>query len=84
VIGEAKDRVKTIFLINVTGHKLKDNIKNGVIRNELNIFNLTNEIQNNGLNWIHHVERMETERIPQQFMDCAPRGTMFIGRPKFR
>jgi hypothetical protein len=80
VIGEAKDRVKRKFLMNVTGHTLNDNIKKGVIRNELNIFDLNIGIQNNGLNWIRHVERMEPERIPKQFVDCTTRGTRFIGR----
>jgi hypothetical protein len=48
----------------------------------LNIFNLNARIQNNRLNWIHHVERMEPERIPAQIMDYAPRGTRCLGRLK--
>jgi hypothetical protein len=35
-----------------------------VSRNEINIFNLSGRLQNNGLNWIRHVEEMEPERIP--------------------
>jgi hypothetical protein len=39
---------------------------------------------NNGLNWIHHVGKMEPEHIPKQLMDYTPRGTRSIGRPKSR
>jgi hypothetical protein len=60
-------------------HTLKYNIKKGMIRNELNIFNL-----NNGLNWIRHVGRMEPENIQKQFMDCTTRGTRSIGRLRLR
>jgi hypothetical protein len=34
------------------------------IRNEINIFNLSERIQNNGLNCIHIVEGVEPEHIP--------------------
>jgi hypothetical protein len=51
------------FLRNVAGYTLNDQIPNTVIRNELKIFNVNNRIQKNRLNWIHHVGRMEPERI---------------------
>jgi hypothetical protein len=38
--------------------------------------------QNNRLDWIHHVQRIEIERIPNQLMDFTPRETRSIGRPK--
>jgi hypothetical protein len=72
------------FLRNVSGYTLKDQIRNTVIRNELNIFSENNRIQNNRLNWIHRVGRMEPERIPKQLMDYTPGGTSSIGRPKSR
>jgi hypothetical protein len=52
--------------------------------NELNIFNLNNIIQNNRLNWIQHVERMNPERIPKQLMEYTLRGTTSIGCQKLR
>jgi hypothetical protein len=72
------------FLRNVAGYTLKDQIRNTVIRNELKVFSLNNRIQNSRLNWIHHVGRMEPERIPKQLMDYTPGGTRSIGRPKSR
>jgi hypothetical protein len=68
------------FLTNVAGYKLKDQIRNTVIRNEL-IFNLSNIVPNNRLNWIQDVERMEPGRTPKQIMDYTPRGTRSIGLP---
>jgi hypothetical protein len=62
------------FLRNVAGYTLKDQIRNTVIRNELKIFIIDNRIQNNLLNWIHHVGRMEPECIPKQLMYYTPRG----------
>jgi hypothetical protein len=67
------------FLRNVARCTLKDRIIKAVIRNGINILNLNNIIQNNGLNFIHH-ERMESESISKQLLDCAPRGTRSIGR----
>jgi hypothetical protein len=61
------------FLRNVAGYTLKDQIRNTVIRNELKIFSVNNRIKKNRLNWIHHVGRMEPERIPKQLMDYTPR-----------
>lgn len=48
-----------------------------MIRNELNIFSLTNRI-----NYIHHVERKKAERIRKQCMDYTPRETRSFGCPK--
>jgi hypothetical protein len=57
---------------NVAGYALKDQLRNAVITNELNIFNLSNMIRNNRVNYLHCVERMEAERLPKQLMDYAP------------
>jgi hypothetical protein len=72
------------FLRNVAGYTLKDQIRNTVIRNELKIFSVNSRIQNNRLDWIHHVGRMEPERIPMRLMAYTPRGTRSIGRPMSR
>jgi hypothetical protein len=62
------------FLTNLIVYTLEDPIRNTVIRNKLTTFNLNNTIQNNRINWIHHIERIEPERIPKQLMDHTPRG----------
>jgi hypothetical protein len=66
------------FLRNVAGYTLQDKIRNTAIRNEINIFNLNNRIQNNRLNWIHHAKKIEPERIPKQLTDYTPGGTKSI------
>lgn len=43
-------------------------VNNSVIRNQVNIFNLTNITQNNRPNSIHYVERMKPELIPEQLI----------------
>jgi hypothetical protein len=55
------------FSRNVAGYSLKDQMRNAVIREELNTFNLNN-IQNKRFNWFHHVERMEPESIPKHLL----------------
>jgi hypothetical protein len=65
-------------------YTFRDPIRNTVIRNKLNIFNLSDMIRNNGLNWIHHAERMETYCIPKQLVDCAHRGARSVGPSKLR
>jgi hypothetical protein len=67
-------------------YTLEDSIRNTVIGNKLNIFNLNNTIENNRINWIHHVERMEPEHILKRLMDYTPtsRGTRSIGHLKLR
>jgi hypothetical protein len=69
--AEAK-AAKTKFLGTVVGYTLKYQIRKTVIRKKRNMYNLNNIIQNNGLNWMHHVDRMEPERIPKPLMDYTP------------
>lgn len=61
---------------------MKDKIRNTVIRNELNTFNFINNIQNNRLNWINNVKRMEPERIPKLLTDYKLRQTGSTGSEK--
>jgi hypothetical protein len=60
------------ILRDIAGYTLQDRIRNTMIRNELNIFNLNEIIQNDSTNWIHHVERVTPENIPKQLMVCTP------------
>jgi hypothetical protein len=57
--GETKtaETIEITFLRNLVGYAFKDQIRNTVIRNEINIFNLNSSIQNNKLNSIHYVVR---------------------------
>jgi hypothetical protein len=68
--GEAKYKnIRSEFSWEYGGYRLKYQIRNTVIINELNIFKLNIIIQNNGIIWIHHVEIMEPENIPKQLMN---------------
>jgi hypothetical protein len=59
----------------VEGCTLKDQIVNTLIRNDLNIFNLNNRVQNNWLDWVNRVERIGPELIAEYtyLMDYIPR-----------
>jgi hypothetical protein len=46
--------------------------------------NLNNRVQNNRISWVHHVERMEPERIPEQSINDTPRGARSTGHPNLR
>jgi hypothetical protein len=48
---------------------LKHKIKNTVIINELNIFNLDDGMQNFRSDWNDHIERMEPEQLGTQSLD---------------
>jgi hypothetical protein len=54
---------KMKFLRKVAGYALEGQIRNTVIRDKLNIFNINNIIQNDRLHLIYHVERTKPERI---------------------
>jgi hypothetical protein len=51
-----------------------------MIINAVYIKKLNGIIQNNRFILVHHIGRMESERIPAQLMDHTPRGTRSIGR----
>lgn len=61
----------------------KDRARNTLIIKERNIFNLNNRNKKNELKWIHHVKGMEPERIPEQLLDNAQRGTPPTGSPSY-
>lgn len=79
---EQKYKIETVaikFSRNVAKNTLKDQIRNTVIRNELNIFSFEDRIWNNLCKWNYHTEIMESECIPKQLMNYIPRGTRSIG-----
>lgn len=69
------------FLRSVAGVTILDKKRSEDIRKDLNIFNLTNRIDNMRNNWYEHVKRMPTDRIPQLLLKYKPIGHRNVGRP---
>jgi len=46
--------------------------------------NIVQEIQQYQKNWLQHVQRMDTNRIPKQALQYRPKGQRKIGQPKKR
>jgi hypothetical protein len=78
------DTAEMLLRRNAAGCTLRDQIRDTVIRSELNIFNSNNQLQNNKLNWIHRAERMEPKQILKHLMDYTPTGIRSIGHMKLR
>ena len=59
-------------------------IKNQCIRGKTGAQNIVKEIKQYQKKWLQHVQRMDTNRIPKQALQCRPKGRRNIGRPKKR
>jgi hypothetical protein len=72
------------FLTSAAGYTRQDQTLNTKIREELNIFNLNDEILKSGSQWEYHVRRMEDKRIPKENSNIPPPQRRNIGRPQLR
>ena len=72
------------FLRAVAGVTLLDHQRNEDIRNQLNIFNMTEQIITQKQNWYTHLQRMNEERLPKIILNYRPTGRRDVGRPKTR
>lgn len=72
------------FLRSVAGYRLLDKKPSKEIREELNMDNLIDRIQNLKLNWLHHIERMSSNRLPRVLLNYHPKGKRNVGRPILR
>lgn len=72
------------FLRSVLGVTKRDRIRNEDIRNQLQIFNLNEEIDHHRKKWLDHVDRMDERRYPKKILNYIPEGKRNIGRPKKR
>jgi hypothetical protein len=52
-------QLKCWFLRTVAVYRRKDNIRNRVIRQELNIFQISDKIVEYQIKWLHYMERMD-------------------------
>jgi len=61
-----------------------DREKNQCIRQKMGVQNIVKEIKQYQKKWLHHVQRMDTNRLPKQALQYKPKGRRIIGRPRKR
>jgi len=80
--------VKFITLLRILCRTLgitkQDKEKNQRIREKTGTQNIVKEIKQYQENWLQHVQRMDTNRIPKQALQYRPKGRRNIGRPRKR
>ena len=72
------------FLRHLLGITKLDKEKNKCIREKTGAQNIVKEIKQYQEKWLQHVQRMDTNRIPKQSLQCKPKGRRNIGRPRKR
>ena len=73
-----------IFLRHLLGITKLDKEKNRCIRQKTGAQNIVKEIKQYQEKWLQHVQRMDTNRLPKQALQCKPKGRKNIGRPRKR
>jgi hypothetical protein len=72
------------FLRHLLGITKLDRERNQSVREKLGVQNIVLEIKQYQREWLQHVERMDTDRIPKQALKYRPKGKRSIGRPRKR
>ena len=72
------------FLRRVSGHTLRDHIRNTTIREELHIYDLNDKIADMKVQWLQHIDRMDPEILTKQVLHYTPTGRCSVGRPMYR
>jgi len=72
------------LLRSVKGCTRLDKIRSEVIRKELEIFGIQDVRSKRKQNWINHLERMDTTRLPKHALNYKPQGRRDRGRPRKR
>ena len=70
------------FLRHLLGITKLDKEKNHCIRQKTGAQNIVQEIKQYQENWLQHVQRMDTNRLPKQALRYKPNGRRNIGRPR--
>jgi len=76
------EAAETRFLRRVKGYTRLDNIRSEVIRKELEISGIQDVRSKHKQNWINHLERMDSTRLPKHALNYKPRGRRDRGRPR--
>jgi hypothetical protein len=69
------------FLRHLLGITELDRERNQSVREKFGAQNIVLETEQYQREWLQHVERMDTDRIPKQALKCRPQGKRSIGRP---
>jgi hypothetical protein len=72
------------FLRHLLGITELDRERNESVREKLGVQNIVLEIKQYQREWLQHIERMDTDRIPKQTLKYRPKGKRSIGRPRKR
>jgi hypothetical protein len=73
---EAKVQTAEVnFFRNIAGYTRKEQVRSTKIREELNIFNVSNKILKSRSEWKYHVLRMADRRIQKKIFDIQPNKT---------
>jgi hypothetical protein len=72
------------FLRHLLGIPKLDRERNQSMREKLGVQNIVLEIKQYQREWLQHVGRMDTDRIPKQALKCRPKGKRSIGHPRKR
>ena len=67
------------FLRHLLGVTKLDKEKNQRIRQKTGAQNIVKEIKQNQKKWLHHVQRMDTNRLPKKALQYKPKGRRNIG-----
>jgi len=78
------DAAEMRFLRSVKGYTRLNKIRIEVIRKELEISGIQDVRAKYKQNWINHLERMDSTRLPKQDRNYKPRGRRGRGRPRKR
>jgi len=68
----------------VQGYTKLDKIRSDIIRRELEISGIQDVRTKYKQNWINHLERMDSTRLPKHVINCRPGGRRDRGRPRKR
>jgi hypothetical protein len=72
------------FLRPAAGYTLLDQKRNTEVRQELNIFKLTDRIERQKENWYEYILRMVTDGLPKTSLNYKPKLRRIIRRPMNR
>ena len=72
------------FLRHLLGIAKLDKEKNQCIKEKTGAQNIVKEIKQYQESWLQLIQRMDTNRIQKQALQCKPKGRRHIGRPKKR
>jgi hypothetical protein len=72
------------FIRHLLGITKLDRERTQSVREKLGVQNIVLEIKQYQREWLQHVERMDTDRIPKQAVRYRPRGKRSTGRPRKR